>query len=106
MAEDQMIKELRLQTAILRAAFRNELESLSAEIRADPLSAAILDVLQESGPLPSGDLRTKALARTGPGRGNSDRTVVRRLSTLEEKGIVRRLGSGPSVVVELTGLVA
>ena len=99
---EEIVRELQVQSAILRIAFKEQIESLSDELRGDGLASAIIDVLADEGPTASGDLWTgvKALETSAVRR-----TFVRRLTWLAEIGAVRRVGAGRSTSYELTGLL-
>lgn len=100
--DDELLRELRAQTAILRIAFRHEIESVAAELRSDPLASAIIDALSESGSMRSGVLWADVRAA----QANAvRRTFNRRLAALAEAGVVNRTGAGPSSTYELTGLI-
>lgn len=98
---NELLSELRLQTAILRAGFRAELDALVLQVRGDELSSAILDVLG-SGPQSAGNLQIKVRALLPK---TSERTMRRRLGSLVEVGALRRNGAGSQISYELTGLL-
>lgn len=100
--EEQLLREVQMQTAILRAAHRGALTDLARELREDDASGAIMEALSES----SEPLSARAISDTVAGTTEvSHRTVQARLAHLEELGVVRRIGAGPSTRYELTGLI-
>lgn len=97
-----ILKELQLQTALLRVAHASDVSALHWTIRSDPVDTCIVETLGDAGPMRAGDLY-KAVAQV---EGNpSEKTVKRHVVRLEELGIVRRLGAGSHIEYELTGLV-
>lgn len=105
MLEEDLLRETRLQTAILKAAFRDRIDALAKEIREDAVSAAIVDHLEENGRTQSGTLKDAVMKTVPEGTDASPRTIARRLSDLENKGVLERLGQGPKTEYELTGLI-
>jgi DNA-binding HxlR family transcriptional regulator len=101
MTQQEVVNEIRLQTAILKAAHRPALEALASEVRADELSQAIVEAL-EPGTMSATALRNLVLKKVP---GAADRTLSRRLGNLVERGVIRRLGNGPQASYELTGLL-
>ncbi len=100
--DDEILRELQVQTSILRIAFKKEIESLSAELRGDELTSAIVEVLGDEGDTKTGVLWS-AVKAAYPGAVR--RTFGRRLAALAESGVLRRTGAGSSTSYELTGLV-
>ncbi|HEU0074831.1 MAG TPA: hypothetical protein VFS30_12590 [Dehalococcoidia bacterium] len=98
---EDLAKELRLQTAILRAAFRTQLSEFSQELLADEVNRAILGSL-EGGVMPSASLQEAVFAQVPTVSG---RTITRRISSLVEVGVLRRSGHGVQTTLELTGLL-
>lgn len=104
MDEDGILAELRLQTAILRAAFHEQLTNLSGQLHEDKPTSAVLAVLAEHGTsLPSRELQNRVIILE-PSAGR--RTITRRLAYLESIGVVIRTGAGPATAYESTGLVS
>ena len=100
--EEELLREAQMQTAILRAAHREALSELSASLRSNDTSAAIMEALrQKAGPLAAREL-TDGVTNSAK---VSLRTVQARVSHLEEMGVLRRLGAGPNTSYELTGLL-
>jgi len=105
MLEEDLLREARLQSAILKAAFRDRIEALAKEIRSDPVSAAIVAHLAENGRTQSGALKEAAMKGVPEGTDASPRTMTRRLADLENKGVVERIGQGRTTDYELTRLI-
>lgn len=104
--QDELLREARLQTAILRAGFKERLDALAQAVNSDKVSAAILIHLRESGKTKSGALK-EAVAKLVPsGTDVSGRTVTRRLSDLENEGVVERSGQAQNTEYNLTGLIS
>ena len=102
---DELLREMRLQTAILRAGFRDRLDALGKEVAADPVSQAIISHLQEVGQTKSGALKEAAPKLVSNGTDVSGRTILRRLAELENKGVIERIGTGGNIEYRLTGLI-
>ena len=105
MIEEDLLREMRLQNAILRAAFRDRIDALVREVREDVVSNAIVEVLSAGGRTSSGALKDAVGGEVPAGTDASSRTISRRLSDLENKGIVEQTGQGRNTEYELTGLV-
>lgn len=100
---EELLREVQMQTAILRAAHRDALAGLSTSLREDKTSDAIMEVLRGS----SAPLSVTAILERAPDDATlARRTVQTRLGQLEEMGVVRRLGAGASTTYELTGLLS
>jgi DNA-binding transcriptional ArsR family regulator len=98
---DQDLAE-RLDTIIglLNLAFAEPIERARAAVLADPVKAAVIDALG-SAPMDAGPLQAAVKAATG----QSERTVVRRVSDLVAQGMVVRSGTGARVQYRLSGLM-
>jgi DNA-binding HxlR family transcriptional regulator len=106
MMEEDLLREARLQTAILKAAFRDRLEALAKQIEMDKVSAAIVSHLKEHPKAKSALLKAAVMKGVPQGTDASDRTISRRLSDLENKGVVERSGQGSNTEYMLTGLIS
>ncbi len=100
--DEEVLRELRVQTSILRIAFRGEIEAVGDSLRKDSLAAAIIEALSENGSMRGGALWEQVLASCP---GSVRRTFNRRLSSLGEAGVVSRSGAGSGSQYELTGLI-
>ncbi len=105
MIEEELLREIRLQNAILRAAFRDRIEGLDREVRQDAVSAAVVEVLSDKGRTPAGALKEAVAKKVSQGTDVSSRTINRRLADLENKGVVERIGQGRTTEYELTRLI-
>lgn len=105
MIEEDLLREIRLQNAILRAAFRDRIDALAREVRQDAVSAALVEVLGENGRMASGALKDAAASKVPQGTDVSARTITRRLADLENKGVIEQRGQGRSTEYELTRLI-
>lgn len=105
MIEEDLLREIRLQNAILRAAFRDRIDALAREVRQDAVSAAVLEVLSENGRMASGSLKDAVGKKVPQGTDVSPRTISRRLAELENKGVIEQIGRGRTTEYELTRLV-
>lgn len=105
MIEEELLREMRLQNAILRAAFGDRIDALAREVRQDAVSTAVVGVLSENGRTLSGALKDAVAKKVPEGTDVSPRTTTRRLADLENRGVVKRTGQGPSTGYELTGLI-
>ncbi len=105
MIEEELLREIRLQNAILRAAFRDRIDGLAREVREDAVSAAVVEVLSEKGRTPAGALKEAVAEKVPQGTDVSSRTINRRLADLENKGVVEQIGQGRTTEYELTRLI-
>lgn len=100
MEGDEVVRRLDRIAAILELAFREPIEAAREQVRADPVTAAILDLTRDEW-VAAGRVKQRASAQTG----QSERTVGRRLSTLVDQSFVEAQGQGPSVRYRATGIV-
>ena len=105
MIEDELLRQTRLQTAILRVAFADRIDALARKVDEDAVSKAMVEVLRERGKTPAGELKGAVAERLPQGTDASSRTMSRRLADLENKGIVEQIGQGSAVAYQLTGLI-
>lgn len=98
---EALLKELRLQTAILKAGFKEGLSELASSVRDDEISGAALEIL-EAGPLSAGAIRAAIAKKVN---GAADRTISRRLASMVELGVLHRSGQGSQITYELTGII-
>lgn len=104
--QDELLREARLQTAILRAGFKDRLDAIAKAISSDAVSAAIISYLRENGRTKSGALKEEVAKLVPVGTDASARTILRRLADLENEGVVERAGQGANTEYLLTGLVS
>lgn len=105
MIEEELLREMRLQNAILKAAFGDRIEALARKVEEDAVSRAIVEVLRERGRTAAGELKEAVAERLPQGADASRRTMSRRLADLENKGVVEQIGQGRTVDYQLTGLI-
>ena len=79
MTEEDVINEIRLQTAILKAAFRSQLDALAAEVRADEISRTILELL-ENGAMAAGTIRSSVIEKVKGSRRKDHHSASRESS--------------------------
>ena len=100
--DEQLLREVQMQTAILRAAYREVLSDMEEHLRSDTTFSAIIKVMEECT---EGVAAGTLIEHAATAANSSKRTIQRRLSKLEEMGVVRRTGRGSNIKYELTGLV-
>lgn len=105
MIEEDLLKEMRLQSAILRAAFRDRIDALAREVEQDPVAASVVNVLRENGRMASGTLKDAVSKRVPKGTDISQRTIARRFADLENKGVIEQIGQSRNTEYELTRLI-
>ena len=105
MLEEEMLREIRLQTAILKAAFRDRIDAFMEEVRADHVATGIIDHLDQNRRTRSGVLKAAVAKAMPQGTDASTRTISRRLAELENKGAIEKLGQGNNTEYQLTGLI-
>lgn len=102
---DEVLEELRLQTAILRAGFKKDLDALAEVATEDAVSAAIVAHLREAGPTKSVALKEAVTKIVPAGTDASNRTIQRRLVNLENSGVIARSGQSQNTEFRLSGLI-
>jgi hypothetical protein len=83
---------------LLNLASRQQIEAARREVLADPISAALIDVMNDEW-VGAADLRRRVAASTGQSQG----PVSRRLSQLVSQGWVASSGSGGNIRYRATG---
>jgi Fic family protein len=86
--------------ALLRLAYRVDIEAARKSVFADPVNAAILELTAEES-RSAGALKAEVQRLTR----QSDRTVTRRIADLVSQGFLLQLGSGPRVTYRSSGLI-
>jgi hypothetical protein len=99
MAEQEILDRLDLILATLRLAFKPQLDEAKAKIRADKVSAAILDETDDWIASPELQKRVAASAET------STRTVLNRLPELVAERILSVRGTERKAEYRRTGLI-
>jgi hypothetical protein len=98
-ADEEILKRLDLIQATLALAFAVQLDEARTKIRADDVSAAILDLTDEW--IASTDLQDKAAKKTS----KSTRRVRDRLPELVEQRVLQARGSERRMEYRKTGLI-
>jgi hypothetical protein len=101
MAEDEEVVDLLDRIATLLAiGFAEQIDLARAELRADPVSAAVLDAVRDDW-VGSGDIK-RAVSQSAK---VSEKTVQRSLAALVARGAVRIRGQGPTVSYRSAGVL-
>ena len=66
MIEEDLLRETRLQSAILKAAFADRIDALARKVDEDPVARGIVEVLRERGRTASGALKEATAQRLPP----------------------------------------
>ncbi|HEX8102059.1 MAG TPA: hypothetical protein VF533_05580 [Solirubrobacteraceae bacterium] len=98
-ADEEILKRLDLIQATLALAFAPQLDGARAKIRADDVSAAILDLTDEW--IASKDLQDEAAKKAS----KSARSVRDRLPELVEQRVLQARGSERRMEYRKTGLI-
>ena len=101
MADNPVVERLDLLISTFKLAFSREIAAAREKVRADPVSAAILDSTAEAA-VRSGDLRKAVSAAVADAK---ERTVQRRLQELVSLGALRQTGAGATTAYRNTGLI-
>jgi len=99
MSDADIIERLDTLISITRLAHADRIEQVRRETRADPINAAILDSADEW--IAAGALRSGVAESVG----QSERTVVRRISELVSSGLLTQQGAGPTTKYRASGLI-
>ncbi len=97
---DSIERKLDILIALTRIGIQSELRKVEEQLRADPVSLAILRNLSPTEAISAGALKTAARAATK----QSEATIKRRLADLVTSGAVLRRGSGAGVSYLSSGL--
>jgi DNA-binding HxlR family transcriptional regulator len=84
---------------LMNLAFAEPIQRARAAVLADRVNAAIIEEL-DTGATDAGALKATVKAATG----QSERTILNRLSDLVAQGMVVRVGTGAKVQYRLSGL--
>jgi DNA-binding transcriptional ArsR family regulator len=96
---EDVIERLDKIAAILKLAHRADIESARTSIRADRVSAEILDMTSDW--VAAGKLKSSVIMKTK----QSKPTVERRIASLVEHGALERRGAGSASGYRSTGLI-
>lgn len=97
--EDLMIERLDKIVAILKLAHRDDIDDARTAIRADKVSAQILDMTADW--VAAGKLKTDVISKAK----QSQPTVERRIASLVEQGVLECRGAGTASSYRSTGLI-
>jgi hypothetical protein len=100
MADPEVVERLDLMIAILQLAHHDAIEQARKELRADPLTTAVLEACSEDW-VRSGDLQKSVAAASGVG----ERTIRVRLAELVTRRAIARRGAGRNTEYRSMGLV-
>jgi hypothetical protein len=99
-ADADITNRLDLLIGLLNFAFADQIERQRAQILADPVNSAVLEALS-GGTMGAAALQAAVKSATK----QSERTIVRRIADLIERGCVVRIGAGGAVQYRATGLI-
>jgi DNA-binding transcriptional ArsR family regulator len=98
--DNEVIERLDRLTTLLRIGFGEQISHLREEVQADPVATAILEAAKDDW-VNSGDLQ-RSVGRSAK---VSARTVLRSLTSLTERGLLRARGSGRSTSYRSAGVL-
>ena len=99
MADTDTARQPDTVIAILKLAHRKEIKEARTAIRADKVSAEILDCTSDW--IPAGELKKTVMTRTK----QSQPTVMRRIASLVEQGALEHRGAASTSSYRTTGLI-
>jgi predicted transcriptional regulator len=99
MADDDVTQRLDTIIALIKLAHRDNIAKSRAEIRADKIDAAILDLATEW--TPSAKLQAAVAKKTG----KSARAIRDHLPELAAQGLIEQRGGGRTTEYRSTGLI-
>lgn len=98
--DDAVLERLDRIATLLEVAFSDQIERVRAELRSDPVSAAVLELVHESW-VPSGEIK-RAVSKSAK---VSEKTVQRSLATLVARGAIRGRGTGANLSYRSAGVL-
>jgi len=98
--DEELADKLDTIIGLLNLAFSESIQRARDAVLSDPIKAAVVEALG-SGSMDAGALQAVVKAATG----QSERTVIRRVSDLVAQGMVVRVGTGSRVQYRLSGLM-
>jgi hypothetical protein len=99
-ADEDVVERLDRLITLFRIAFADPLDRLRSEIKADPTADAILDIVRDAW-VSSGEIKRSVSRKVKV----SDRTVLRSLMGLTERGLLLSRGSGRSTSYRSSGVL-
>ena len=97
---DAVVDRLDQLILLLRVAFGEQINTVREELRAEPATKAILDLVA-SEPIASAEIKRAAKETANV----SERTVQRALVRLVERGVVQAHGKGSATAYSSTGII-
>ena len=97
---DAVLDRLDQLILLLRVAFSGKIDAVREELRAEPVMAAILGLL-DSTPVAASEVKRAAAQAANV----SERTVQRALVGLVERGVVQAHGKGSATAYRTTGII-
>jgi DNA-binding HxlR family transcriptional regulator len=98
--DQELADKLDTIIGLLNLAFAEPVQRARADVLLDPVNAAVIEALGQNS-TDAGALQAAVKATTG----QSERTIVRRVSELVAQGMVVRSGTGAKVQYRLSGLM-
>lgn len=99
-ADDEVLERLDRIVTLLEVGFADQIDKARAEVRTDPVAAAILDAVSD-GWVGSGDIK-RSVSKSAK---VSEKTVQRALAALHERGALRVRGTGPTTNYRSAGVL-
>lgn len=99
-SDDEVVERLDRIATLLVIGFADQIVRARNEVRADPVNAAVLDVVSENW-VSSGDIKRKV----SKSEEVSERTVQRALATLAARGAVCARGTGANLSYRSAGVL-
>jgi hypothetical protein len=96
---DQVVERLDRLISLVSLAFAAEIEKARSQVRANPVSASVLDLASDW--IGGGQLQKAVAAKTGKGQS----TVRAKVPDLVAIGALVVRGSGPATEYKATGLI-
>jgi len=98
--DDEIIERLDLLIALMRIGFSEQLTALRDDAAAEPVAAAVLEAVGAEW-INSGDLQ-RSVAKTMK---VSERTVLRAITALADRGLIKVRGTGRQTSYRRSGLL-
>lgn len=99
-ADDEVLERLDRIATLLEVGFADQIEKVRAEVRADPVAAAVLDTVSDSW-VGSGDIK-RSVSKSAK---VSEKTVQRALAALHDRGALQARGTGPTTSYRSAGFL-
>lgn len=99
-ADDEVLERLDRIATLLEVGFSEQIERVRADVRKDPVAAAVLDAVSD-GWKASGDIKRVVSTSAKV----SEKTVQRALAALHDRGAVQARGTGPTTSYRSAGVL-